>query len=400
VRKPIFIARYREPLLAGAFLVGLSTFQGEFDFAVPQFRLVFHPMLLMLAAGVGLVAARLRLGRGGALKAVLVFLVIRGTIALIVGVALPHTTPKFPLYIAEALVVEAVALRFPRGRPIAFGALAGVGIGTIGLAAEWAWSHVFWTIPWPSALFPEGAIVGFVAAIAGGVLGGFIGRSLSGGAPRERVPRFVVPAAAAVVAALVAYGLQMPEPSKPPTATVALRDVKPAPKREVQMTVRVNPPDGAKDALWFVATAWQGGGSVVDKLKPVGPGVYRTTKPIPVYDNWKSTIRLQKDDHVLGAAVFFPADPAIPAPAVPAKAQFTRPFMQDKKLLQREQKAGTSGVLTAGAYTIVLIIGLLMFGLLAWGLVRISQTLREGRPQPPAEDAPSQRPRESAGAAA
>jgi hypothetical protein len=193
----------------------------------------------------------------------------------------------------------------------------------------------------------------------------------------------------------------MPTPSKPPTATVALQTVKPGPKREVQATVRVNPPDAAKGALWFDATAWQGGGSVVSKLKPIGPGLYRTTKPVPVYGNWKATIRLQKDNHVLGAALYFPADPAIPAPAVPAKATFTRPFMQDKKLLQREQKAGTSGVLTAGAYTIVLIIGLLMFGLLAWGLVRLSQTLREGRPQPPAEDAPSQEPRRTpAGAAA
>src|SRR5919199_1628346 len=126
VKKPIFIARYREPMLAGAFLIGLSTFQGEFDFAVPQFRLVFHPMLLMIAAGVGLVAARLRLRRGGALKAALFFIAIRGTLALIVGVALPHTDPKFPLYIAEALCVEAVALGVPRGRPIAFGAAAGV----------------------------------------------------------------------------------------------------------------------------------------------------------------------------------------------------------------------------------------------------------------------------------
>src|SRR2546423_2176733 len=182
-RQPIFIARYREPLLAGSFLIGLSTFQGEFDFGVPQFRLVFHPMLLMLAAGVALVAARLRLGRGGALKAVLVFLVIRGGLALIVGVILPHTTPKFPLYLAEALVVEAVALRFPRGRPIAFGAVAGVGIGTIGLAAEWGWSHVFWTIAWPSALFPEGAIVGLIAAVAGGILGGVIRPPPSGGPP-------------------------------------------------------------------------------------------------------------------------------------------------------------------------------------------------------------------------
>jgi hypothetical protein len=398
-QKPILIARYREPLLAGAFLVGLSTFQGEFDFAVPQFRLVFHPMLLMLAAGVALVAARLRLGRGGALKAVLVFIVIRGILALIVGVILGHTTPKFPLYIGEALMVELVALRFPRGRPIAFGAACGVAIGTVGLAAEWAWSHIFWTMAWPSSMFPEGAVVGFIAAIAGGVIGGFMGRSLSGGAQEERVPRWVVPAAAAAVAGLVAYGLQMPVPKHPPTATVALQTVKPGPKREVQAVVRVHPPDAAHGARWFVATAWQGGGSVVEKLKPVGPGVYRTTKPIPVYGNWKVTLRLQKGSEVLGLPLYFAADPAIPAPAIPAKAQFTRPFVRDVKLLQREQKPGVAGPVIAGAYTFVLLIGLTMFGLLAWALVRLSGTLRAGTPQPPAERAPSQRPRETASAA-
>ena len=47
----------RRALQAGAFLVALSTFQAEFDYAVPQFRLVWHPILLMLAAGIGLVSA-------------------------------------------------------------------------------------------------------------------------------------------------------------------------------------------------------------------------------------------------------------------------------------------------------------------------------------------------------
>jgi len=74
--------------------------------------------------------------------------------------------------------------------------------------------------------------------------------------------------------------------------------------------------------------------------------------------------------------------------------------VRDKKLLQREQKPGTSGVLTTGAYTVVLAIGLAMFALLAWGLVRLERTLRTGRPQPPAERAPSQQPREEAAAPA
>src|ERR1700754_3154337 len=53
--------------LPGAFLLGLSTFQAELDFGVPQFRMVFGPLLVMLAASVALVAARIWLGRGAAL---------------------------------------------------------------------------------------------------------------------------------------------------------------------------------------------------------------------------------------------------------------------------------------------------------------------------------------------
>src|SRR6476469_6619985 len=41
--------------LMGGFLIGMSTFQGEFDFGVPQFQLVFHPMLIAWAAGIALV---------------------------------------------------------------------------------------------------------------------------------------------------------------------------------------------------------------------------------------------------------------------------------------------------------------------------------------------------------
>ena len=42
----------------GGLLIGLSTFQAEFDFGVPQYRAVLQPALIALAAGVALVAAR------------------------------------------------------------------------------------------------------------------------------------------------------------------------------------------------------------------------------------------------------------------------------------------------------------------------------------------------------
>src|SRR3954466_3567213 len=123
VPRHTFLHRFRDISLAGALLIGMSTFQGEFDFGVPQFRLVWQPVLLGLAAGIALGAGGGRIGRGGALYGALFFIGLRGILALLVGGALGQTTPHFPLYIAEALCVELVALRWDGRRPITLGAL-------------------------------------------------------------------------------------------------------------------------------------------------------------------------------------------------------------------------------------------------------------------------------------
>src|ERR1700760_2172961 len=68
----------------GGILVGLSVYQIEFDFGVAQFRQVFHPMLIAAAAAFGLVAARMMLGRGAAIIAALLAIVLRGAVALVV----------------------------------------------------------------------------------------------------------------------------------------------------------------------------------------------------------------------------------------------------------------------------------------------------------------------------
>ena len=120
-------------------------------------------------------------------------------------------------------------------------------------------------------------------------------------------------------------------------------------------------------------TGWQGGGSVVDPLEKVGPGVYRTTKPIPVYGGWKSTLRIQQGDALVSMPLFMPKDEAIPAPEVPAKANFTRDFQSDKSVLQREAKQGVSPALTLGAYLTVLAIALSLIALIAWSLLRIDR---------------------------
>ncbi len=368
--------------MAGAFLIALSTFQGEFDFAVPQFRIDWHPILLMMAAGIGLVTARIVIGKGGALAAALFFILIRGLLSIWVGPITGHTALHFPLYLAEALVVEAVALRISRDRPIRLGIVAGIGIGTIGLAAEWGWSHVWMELPWPSSMLPEAAIVGFLMAVAGGVIGGFIGRSLASPwvDPVSR-PRWLVPAAAAVAVGVFVYAAPIATDldGTTPRATVTLTDVTPPPERTANAEIRVDPPDAARDARWLTITAWQGNGSHVDRLERIGDGVYRSTKPVPLYGNWKTTLRLHKDDAVLGAAVYFPEDPAIPAPAVPAPATFTRDFIEDKKLLQREQKPGVSGALTGFAYFVVLAIALGLVASLARGLKRFEHANQQTR---------------------
>jgi hypothetical protein len=368
----------------GGLLIGLSTFQGEFDFGVPQFQLIFHPLLIMLAAGIGLVAARVWLGPGRALAAVGFFIAMRGGLALLVHDSLGESLPHFPLYIAEALLVEGAALVVSPKRPLAFGALAGALIGTVGLAAEWGWSHLWMPIPWPAEILPETAALGFAMAIAASLVGAWVGARL--GSERigySRPLRWTALTAAVAVFAMLAFPL-LTQTTPGLSAHVALRDVSSGPDRTVMAAVTMHPRDGADHATWFTATAWQGGGLVVDHLRRVSPGVYETTKPIPVSGSWKTMIRLHKGNSILGLPVYAPADAAIPVAAVPAARSFDRRFLSDHQLLQREARTRNAAI-TYGAYATVLACTLLLLALLAWGLHRVGVTAgtRRGTPPPP-----------------
>jgi hypothetical protein len=371
----------RKAALPGGLLIGLSTFQAEFDFSVPQFRFVFQPMLIMLAAAVGLVATRMYLGRGSALLAVAFFLLVRGVLTLLIGPVLGQTTPSMPLYVVEALVVEAVALRFAT-RPLAFGVLSGVGIGTVGLAAEWGWSHIAFHQAWPASLFPEGALLGLGMALAGSLLGAWIGsRLVAESVTRPPVLRPLAVAAAAALAIMVFYALRDNPTGAPVRATVTLTDVQGGPKREANLLVSLDPPDAAKDAEWFTVTAWQGGGSLVEPLKEIGPGRYRTTEPVPLYGSWKSLLRLHTGRELAIVPVYLPADEAIPAKEVPAPPRFTREFAAEPEILLREQTGG-GGAAWALAYAVVASIALGLLALLAWGLHRLAKYAGGDSPRP------------------
>src|SRR4051795_5812308 len=262
------LMNFQKAGLIGGFLIGMSTFQGEFDFGVPQFQLVFHPMLIAWAAGIALVTARIWAGRGGALTAVAFFIVIRGIVSIFVGPIMGEVTPHFPLYIVEGALVEGIAYLISTRKPVRFGAWCGVAIGTIGFAAEWLWSHIWMPLPWPSSLMPEGLIWAIVAGLAGGLLGALIGSAL--GSDRKPFPRRGVTPALVVafvaMFAMVGYGLLVDNHGNGATAGFNLHNVDGGPGRYVEGRVTLNPPTAAHDKKWLTITAWQGGGLVVDRL--------------------------------------------------------------------------------------------------------------------------------------
>src|SRR5947209_15480539 len=99
-------------------LIGMSGYQIELDFGVPQFRLVFQPILIAAAAAIGAIVARITMGRGAAIIAALFAIGLRGLVALIVGPVLGAAINWFPLYLGPALVVELLALSPLFRRPI------------------------------------------------------------------------------------------------------------------------------------------------------------------------------------------------------------------------------------------------------------------------------------------
>jgi hypothetical protein len=365
----------RRASMMGGFLIGLSTFQAEFDFGVPQYRLVFQPFLIALAAGFALGAGRIWIGRGGALFAAVFYLAVRGLISLVVGPVLGQTTPALPLYLVEALLVEGVALVIvARARPLTFAAVSGVLIGTVGFAAEWLWVGATFRIEWTSDILAEALPM----AIAGGVGGALAGSLLASGLRRElpSLARPTLALALVLVAIPVVDGLVTTGPAD----TRAIASVQQAGEGRVNATVRIDP--APSKPSWVTLTAWQGGGLVVEPLDEVSPGVFKTSSPVPASGDWKTTIRLQDGRQVLGAPLYLPKDTAIPAPEVPAAARFDRAFLKDHELLQRERKDDVPAWLWTAAGALVLALYLAFLGALAWGVARVARPEDE----PPAEE--------------
>jgi hypothetical protein len=376
-RKRIRTAQVR---VAGGLLIGLSTFQAEFDFGVPQFQLLFQPVLIALAAGMGLVIARRLLGPGGALKALVLFFVIRGGLALFVGPVLGYTTPHFPLYIAEAIIVELAALALIKRSEPLFALVAGLGIGTVGFAAEYGWSHAWMPHPWTASMLPEALLLATVAAVAAALVGLRIAQALR--LPGERVVTPLPRPAFAFAAVALLVALAIPLPRTGGDGTRAEVTPVPAGDGRANLAVQLRPADAAKDAEWFEVMSWQGRSKrEITQLREVGPGRYETERPVPAAGpDWKTTLRLGKGSNLAAIPVYLPASPPSGRPAEELVRR-DQAFGSETFLLQREATGGEPWVETL-AYSMLAGIVALWLALTAWSVLLVERP-RRGSALPP-----------------
>ena len=378
--------------IAGAVLIGLSTLQGEYDFGVPQFPPLAHPVLVVLAASIALVAARITIGPGGALAAAVSFLLVRGVIAVLVGPVLGRSLLHMPLYLGEAVCVELLARVRTTDRQLSFGALGGLLIGTVGLATEWGWSQLAMPLPWRAALLSEAVVAGVITGVAAGLLGGMLGAVLSADRQqRQKAPRFAAAGALAVLVAVLVAVVPV-HTARGRSATLTLEDATTGAQRSVWVTAELAPADIADHPAWFHILAWQGGdgtwhsdrvGQELVPLHELRPGVWRSDRPVPVYGQWKSFLRLATDRDMESVPLYLPEDTAIPAPAVPASAHMTRQFVSDHELLQREAVGGSESLRT-GAYLGLGLLGLAWIAAMALGAWRLGRVEPRGvRPREP-----------------
>ncbi len=364
----------------GGLAVGLSVFQIEYDFGVEQFRLVLQPMMIAGAGALTMVAARYVLGRGAAVAAALLSVVLRGGVSFMVGPVLGGPYSWFPLYLGAAVVVELLALTPLFKRHIAFGAVAGILVGTVGLWLESLWIAAVYHYPWPVSMWPEGLAMSVPVAVTMGICGALLAMVLTGTRlPRPAVGITCVVLAVLAIAGSVANGLHTTVPEHATAAfTLTEQPAEPG-QRQVSADVRITPVDlVGDDPEWVSILSWQGGlahdrGLVIDTLEKVGPGHYRSTQPVPVWGSWKTLLRVQDGRTMAGVPIYLPDDPGIGAKGVAAESTFTRDFVPEITILQRERNFNHPSWLFSVAGLVVLCCTLALIAALTWGAGRINR---------------------------
>ena len=270
-----------------------------------------------------------------------------------------------------------------------FGAVAGLGVATLGLWAESWWIDAVYHYPWPTSMWGEGLAMAVPVAIATGICGALFGMVLTGRAlPSARVSGVLVALTVLIVGGAVANGLRTEVPDA--RATITLEPVPGSGGTEVSAEVRLDPADVVGDnPEWVSIMSWQGGlddhrGLNIDTLERIAPGQYRSTTHIPVSGSWKTLLRIQDGTTMAGVPIYLPADPGIGAEGYAAQPESTTPFVEEIKILQRERNFDHPSWLYTVASLVVLVCSLVIIAALSWGAWRInsSGSLTGSRPRP------------------
>ncbi len=376
-------SRFLHGLAAWLTLQGLVAGQGEFSFGVPQYAQVFQPMLISMAAALGLVAIRIVLGPG---RAILLAGIYAATQFAQLGPSGgPVDTRHGATFVVSALVVEALARGLGVRDRVRFAVAAGVGIGTVGLAGEWAWNGTWFTDgahqAWNASLAPYAVTTSVVGAVGCALLGAGFARAFPHvpapeGPGSRRIGRVAL-AVGAVVATVPVLAF-LPRDVGDVVADVSLEPVGTTAfgadgveAAGAVVTVELTPADAADDAHWFQATSWQGGGLVTVDMVEVSPGTWRSEGPVPVEGLWKTLVRLHRGGNELMAVpIWFPADPEIDEAEIPAVDR-TAAFASETDYLLRETFEGDATWLSPVVHGYLALVLLGWFAAFVLGVARI-----------------------------
>jgi hypothetical protein len=288
------------------------------------------------------------------------------------------------------VLVELAAVRLAR-RPITLGAVAGALVGTVGFAAEYAWTQVAFPLPWTADVLPEGVPMALAGGVAGGLLGGLLVRGLRHDLPSRRTTLALFAGSLAAIAATTTNGLVEAVPDDL-TATLEVTDeVGRGADAEARVGVTFDRPPAQDAPAWLTITSWQGGESKalrVVHLERVDETTYRTPTRVPVGGSWKTLVRIQDGRDIGGVRVFLPRDTAIDEPEVPA-VDSTRPAVDEKLILQRELDDDAPIWLWTVAGLVVLACSVALAIALGWGVRRFAEKGERTTPAEEREEVPA-----------
>ena len=132
-----------------------------------------------------------------------------------------------------------------------------------------------------------------------------------------------------------------------------------------------HPAAAADDHEWLAAIAWQGGGILVRDLHAAGVGVWKTSEPVPLYGDWKTSLRLQQGRALLAVPLHLPREPSVPTPGVTRPERFSANFGPDVEVMQTERRDYVPGWLWSPAALIMLLACGLFVAVIAAGMARV-----------------------------